>query len=78
MCFPGDVGFYGMQDPPPFWVTTIHPLYGHTRPHVWDPHFQLGYGSNTICNDPTPTCVDIVRFGAHAPHGFVLPQSTQH
>ena len=30
---------------PPFWVTTIHPPYGHTRPRVWGPHFRLGYGS---------------------------------
>ena len=27
---------------------------------------------------PHPNCVDIVRFEAHAPYGFVLPQSTQH
>ena len=43
-----------MQDPP-FWVSTIHPLYGYTRPHVWDLHFWLGHDSNTICNDPVPT-----------------------
>ena len=55
----------------PFWDTTIHPSYEHTRPHVWDPHFWLGYGSNTIYNDPL-NFVDIVRFGAHTFHGFVL------
>ena len=72
----GDVGFHGMQDPP-FCVTTIHPPYRHTRPRMWNPHFRLGHGSDTICNDLTPTCVDIVRFETHAPHGFILPQSTQ-
>ena len=50
----GDVGFYGMQDPP-FWVTTIHPPYGHMPPHMWGPHFWLGHDSDTIYNDPTPT-----------------------
>ena len=50
----GDVGFYGMQDPP-FWVTTIHPPYEHMPPHVWGPHFWLRHDSNTICNNPAPT-----------------------
>ena len=27
-------------------------------------------------NDNKNPIVDIVRFGAHSPHGFVLPQST--
>ena len=30
----------------PFWIT---------RPRMWDPHFQLGHGSDTICNDSAPT-----------------------
>ena len=50
----GNVGFHGMQDPS-FWVTTIHPPYGHTRPRVWDPHFRLEHGSDTIYNDPALT-----------------------
>ena len=36
---------------PPSWVTTIHPPYGHTRPRAWGPHFWLGHGSDTICNN---------------------------
>ena len=55
----------------PFWVTTIHPLYEHMCPHMWNPHFRLRYGSDTISNDPS-NYVDIIRFGAHTPHGFVL------
>ena len=62
---------------PPFWVTTIHPPYGHTCPRVWGPHFRLGHGSDTICKWPRPNCVDIVHFRAHAPHDFILTQSTQ-
>ena len=54
MCFPRRCGIpWNVR--PHFWVTTIHPPYGHTRPRVWGPHFRLGHGSDTICNDPTPT-----------------------
>ena len=31
----------------PFWIT---------RPRMWDLHFQLGHGSDTICNDSAQLC----------------------
>ena len=37
-----------------FWVTTIHPPTGHTRPRMWGPHFQLGNGSDIICHAMPP------------------------
>ena len=76
MCFPRRCGI-PWNGRPPFWVTTIHPPYGHTCPRVWGPHVRLGPGSDTICKWPRPNWGDIVHFRAHAPHGFVLPQSTQ-
>ena len=71
----GDVGFHGMQDPH-FWVTTIHPLYGHTRLCVQGPHFWLGHGSDTICNNPTLPMQILFALGPYTSHGFILPQST--
>ena len=56
---------------PLFWVTTIHPPYGHTRSRVWGPHFRLGHGSDTICNRPTPIVQILSALGPHTPHGFV-------
>ena len=62
----GDVGFHRMLDPS-FWVTTIHPPYGHTHHRVWGPHFWLGHDSNTICNDPRKS----------ASHICAVPQKDQ-
>ena len=43
----GDMRFHGLQDailghynPPP---------YRHMRPRMWNPHFRLRHGSDTIC-----------------------------